>query len=87
VQRVVAQLPWRQNIALLERLTDEQTRLWYAEEAIQNGWSQSALSLQIDRRAHERHGKAITDFPAALPPDTHGRGSSAGRRRAERQPQ
>jgi predicted nuclease of restriction endonuclease-like (RecB) superfamily len=67
-QRVVAQLPWRQNIALLERLTDEQTRLWYAEQAIQNGWSQSVLCLQIDRRAHERHGKAITNFPAALPP-------------------
>jgi hypothetical protein len=27
VQRVVAQLPWRQNIALLERLDDEKTRL------------------------------------------------------------
>jgi hypothetical protein len=25
VQRVVAQLPWRQNIALLERLDDEKT--------------------------------------------------------------
>ncbi len=31
VQRVVAQLPWRQNIALLERLDDEKTRLWYAQ--------------------------------------------------------
>jgi len=30
VQRVIAQLPWRQNIALLERLDDEKTRLWYA---------------------------------------------------------
>jgi hypothetical protein len=27
VQRVVAQLPWRQNIALLERLDDEKMRL------------------------------------------------------------
>ena len=31
VQRVVAQLPWRQNIALLERFDDEKTRLWYAQ--------------------------------------------------------
>ena len=30
VQRVFAQLPWRQNIALLERLDDEKLRLWYA---------------------------------------------------------
>lgn len=40
VQRVVAQLPWRQNLALIERLDNPKTRLWYAEQAIQNGWSQ-----------------------------------------------
>lgn len=38
VQRVVAQLPWRQNIALLERLDDEKTRLWYAEQTLEHGW-------------------------------------------------
>jgi predicted nuclease of restriction endonuclease-like (RecB) superfamily len=68
VQRVIAQLPWRQNIALLERLDAEQPRLWYAEQALQHGWSQPILCLQIDGRAHERHGKALTNFKATLPP-------------------
>lgn len=68
VQRVVAQLPWRQNIVLLERLGDGKTRLWYAEQALQHGWSQPILCLQIDGRAHERHGKALTNFKVALPP-------------------
>jgi predicted nuclease of restriction endonuclease-like (RecB) superfamily len=68
VQRVVAQLPWRQNIALLERLADHDTRRWYAEQAMRNGWSQTILCLQIDRRAHARHGKAVSNFPATLPP-------------------
>ncbi len=68
VQRVVAQLPWRQNIALLERLDDEKARLWYAEQTLQHGWSQPILCLQIDGRAHERHGKALTNFKATLPP-------------------
>lgn len=68
VQRVVAQLPWRQNIALLERLDDEKTRLWYAEQTLQHGWSQTVLCLQIDGRAHQRHGKALTNFKATLPP-------------------
>jgi len=68
VQRVIAQLPWRQNIALIERLDDEKTRLWYAEQTIRNGWSQPTLCLQIDGRAHERHGKALTNFKATLPP-------------------
>lgn len=68
VQRVVAQLPWRQNIALLERLDDPATRLWYARQVVQNGWSQPVLRLQIDARAHERHGKALTNFKTTLPP-------------------
>ncbi len=68
VQRVVAQLPWRQNIALLEHLGDANTRLWYAERAIQHGWSRDVLELQITGRAHERQGKAITNFATTLPP-------------------
>jgi predicted nuclease of restriction endonuclease-like (RecB) superfamily len=68
VQRVIAQLPWRQNIALIERLKDENTRLWYAEQTIRNGWSQPIMCLQIDSRAHERHGKALTNFKVTLPP-------------------
>lgn len=68
VQRVVARLPWRQNIALLECVEDPKTRLWYAQEAIRNGWSQPILRLQIEGRAHERHGKAPNNFKAILPP-------------------
>ncbi|MEK7656437.1 MAG: PDDEXK nuclease domain-containing protein, partial [Elusimicrobiota bacterium] len=67
VQRVVAQLPWRQNIALLEHLDDEKTRLWYAQETLRNGWSQPILTLQIEGRAHERYGKALSNFKAILP--------------------
>ncbi len=67
VQRVVAQLPWRQNIALLERLDEPPTRLWYAEQALRHGWSQTVLCLQIDGRAHQRQGRALTNFEATLP--------------------
>jgi predicted nuclease of restriction endonuclease-like (RecB) superfamily len=68
VQRVVARLPWRQNIALLERLRDAKTRLWYAQETLRNGWSQPILALQIEGRAHERRGKALSNFKEILPP-------------------
>jgi len=34
VQRTVAQLPWRSNITLLDKLSDPETRLWYAQEAL-----------------------------------------------------
>ena len=39
-----------------------------ASESIKHGWSRSILELQIDGRAHERHGKALTNFKATLPP-------------------
>lgn len=67
VQRVVGQLPWRQNIALLEKLKDIETRLWYAKKAIENGWSQSVLVHHIESRLHERLGKAVTNFERTLP--------------------
>ena len=68
VQRVIAQLPWRQNIALLDKLRDSATRLWYAQRAAQHGWSQPILCMQIESNLHARQGKAPNNFPRTLPP-------------------
>ena len=61
-------MPRRQNITLLERLSDPKVRLWYAEQTIRHGWSQPILALQIAGRAHERQGKAVSNFKDTLPP-------------------
>ena len=37
VQRVVAQIPWRTNITLMEKLDDNHSREWYPLKAIENG--------------------------------------------------
>jgi predicted nuclease of restriction endonuclease-like (RecB) superfamily len=68
VQRTVAQLPWRSNLTLLEKLSNPETRLWYAQKALELGMGKDMLAIQIDTRLHERQGKAINNFPAALPP-------------------
>lgn len=68
VQRLVAQLPWGQNIALLERLDDPATRIWYAEQVIAHGWSCSILGINIQRQLHKRAGRAVNNFNATLPP-------------------
>jgi predicted nuclease of restriction endonuclease-like (RecB) superfamily len=68
VQQVVAQIPWGSNIALLNRLNDSETRLWYAEKIIENGWSRAILNFQIDTELHKRQGKTISNFEVALPP-------------------
>ncbi|AIY01974.1 hypothetical protein ART_2375 [Arthrobacter sp. PAMC 25486] len=66
-QQAVAQLPWGHNIALLEKLSDTQTRLWYATAAVEHGWSRNVLVHQIETRLHERSGQAVSNFKAVLP--------------------
>lgn len=68
VQRVVAQIPWRTNISLMDKLKDEESRIWYAHKAIENGWSKTILDLQIESRLMERSGRSVNNFPATLPP-------------------
>ncbi len=68
LQRVIAQIPWRSNIALLDKLRSPRIRLWYAVQTIKHGWSQPILSLQIESHLYERQGKAGSNFPWALPP-------------------
>lgn len=68
VKQLVSQLPWGHVIRLLQRVKETEVREWYIRESIEHGWSRSILELQIDGRAHERHGKALTNFKATLPP-------------------
>lgn len=69
VQRSVAQIPWRSNLALLDKLKDSDQRLWYAKKTIENGWSRNILVLQIENRLYERIGKSSNNFDIALPPE------------------
>ena len=68
LQQVVAKIPWRSNIALMEKISDYEARLWYAQRLIENGWSSSVLRSMVDSRLIERQGQAVNNFPVALPP-------------------
>lgn len=68
VQRVVAQIPWRTNRMLLDKLDNQESRIWYAYKTLENGWSSAILELQIQSGLMERSGKSINNFPIALPP-------------------
>ena len=64
----LVRLPWAHNVILIQKVKHLPTRLWYAQKAFEHGWSRDVLSLQIQSRAHERRGKAVTNFqrtPAA----------------------
>ena len=66
VQQAVGQLPWGQITVLLDKLDDVDKRDWYAEAAVQNGWSRSVLVNQIKNRTRKRTGSAPSNFNAEL---------------------
>lgn len=68
VQQVVAQIPWRTNRMLLDKLNSKESRVWYAYKTIENGWSSAILELQIQSCLMERSGKSVNNFEVALPP-------------------
>ncbi|MGO8670226.1 MAG: PDDEXK nuclease domain-containing protein [Capsulimonadaceae bacterium] len=68
VQQLVAQLPWGHNVRLLDYLKTQDERLWYAQAAIEHGWSRNVLVHHIDSKLFERQGKAVTNFERSLPP-------------------
>jgi len=67
VQRCVAQLPWRHNICLMEKVKEPNRRLAYAMAAIEHGWSKTILELQLENYTLERTGKIPSNFGKTLP--------------------
>ncbi len=68
VQRVVAQIPWGQNIILLDKINDDVVRKWYMEKVIENGWSRNVLVHQIESDLYARQvlAEKISNFEKRL---------------------
>jgi len=67
LQQLVAKLPWGHNVRLLDLVKDPEERVWYAQAAIEYGWSRNILVMQIESDLYRRQGKATTNFQATLP--------------------
>ena len=59
-------IPWWHNVILLTKLKVTDERLWYAQKAIENGWSRNTLGLWLESDLYHREGKAITNFSTTL---------------------
>ena len=67
VQAPLAHLPWSHHCILLDKLSCEEDRRWYAAKAIEHNWSRNILVMQIESRLIERSGGAVTNFALTLP--------------------
>ncbi|HWQ72565.1 MAG TPA: PDDEXK nuclease domain-containing protein [Desulfitobacteriaceae bacterium] len=68
VQTVSAQLSWSHNVALLDKVKDDEQRNWYAKKAIENGWSINVMVHQIESMLYKRQVLAdkTTNFKTHL---------------------
>jgi predicted nuclease of restriction endonuclease-like (RecB) superfamily len=67
VQQVVARLPWGHNVRLMEAVKSPEERLWYAQQAIAQGWSRNMLLVHIDNQLYAKKNRPITNFDRTLP--------------------
>lgn len=61
-------IPWGHHILLMEKIKDRNLRFWYMDQILKNGWSRNILLEMVKSKAHERQGKAVTNFQRLLPP-------------------
>lgn len=67
LQRTVAKLPWGHNCVLLDRTETTEKRLFYAQKAIENGWSRDVLAHHIQTGLFESTGSLSNNFSLTLP--------------------
>ena len=61
-------IPWTHHILLMEKIAEQETRVWYLTETLKNGWSKNTLLSMINSKADKRKGKAVSNFGRLLPP-------------------
>lgn len=66
--QLIAQIPWKHNIILMQKIKDKNIRKWYIEKVIEEGWAESVLLYQLDTNLYQRQVKNIkhTNFDLTL---------------------
>ena len=69
VHQLGAQIPWKHNILILEKIKKIEERRWYVEQTIEYGWSRAVLDHKIEANLYQRQitSKKTTNFDASLP--------------------
>jgi predicted nuclease of restriction endonuclease-like (RecB) superfamily len=60
-------VPWWHNVMIVSKCKTIAEALYYLQKTIENNWSRSVLTHQIESGLFKREGKAITNFSQTLP--------------------
>jgi predicted nuclease of restriction endonuclease-like (RecB) superfamily len=66
--QLIAFIGWAHHTILIQKIKDMNTRYWYMQQIIKQGWSRDTLIDMIKSKVHERAGNAVTNFEFTLPP-------------------
>ncbi len=68
LRRLVAEIPWGQNLVIMYRVKDYTEREFYIRKTFEYGWTRDVLIHQIEAGAHlEIDAKKMHNFPEVLP--------------------
>lgn len=69
LRQLVAEIPWGQNLLIMNKIKDPAARLWYLRATARYSWSRSVLLNQIKASAYEHAAKEkkTHNFALALP--------------------
>ena len=61
-------VPWNRIKYIIDKCGDDsQKALFYIRETIQNNWFRAVLLNFLGTNLYEKKGKAVTNFPSAMP--------------------
>ena len=63
----LTQIPWGHNLKIIAKCRCVEEAVYYVQNTLDNGWSRSVLTHQIESGLWQREGKAISNFNETLP--------------------
>ena len=63
----LVQIPWWHNIVIVQKCENIEQAMFYVHKTIENNWSRSVLTYQIESGLFARQGRAITNFENTIP--------------------
>lgn len=70
LQHNVAKLPWTTITTIMDKIKDDNERLWYAEKTLENLWSRTILEHQIATDLYKRQAlldNKVSNYKETLP--------------------
>lgn len=64
---ILSSVPWGHHVLIINKIKEQEEALFYIQQTIENNWSRTILTLQIEQDLYSRQGKAITNFFQTLP--------------------